>query len=160
LRDGITAGFESLTKQKEEDSDKKLLLYGSMCHPDIARMADEYGAALPCEGNCIDMFLSPERKKELEGGENVFFMTSGWLQYWRDIFQLGQGWDTIDARINFGRYDKCLILDSGSYDISEEEIFDFFEYIQVPIDIEPLTLDHFKNILTDIYRKKLHVPGV
>jgi hypothetical protein len=159
LKAGISEGLESLetragdAEYAKNGGREKLLLYGSMCHPDIAQIAGEHAAIYPSQGNCIDMFLSPEEKKRIEGGDNVFFMTGGWFKYWRDIFQQGQGWDSIDARINFGRYDKILVLDSGSHDISEEELFEFFDYIQVPIDIEPITLDYFRKLVADICRR-------
>jgi hypothetical protein len=152
LKDGIAEGFRSLENpsyREEKSAGGIVLLYGSMCHPDIAQMAGEHGAVCPREGNCIDMFLSPERKKEMEGGENVFFMTTGWFKHWRGIFRDGQGWDAIDARMNFGRYDKILILDSGISDFAEEEILDLFDYTQVPIDIEPVAPGYFKDIVVN-----------
>jgi hypothetical protein len=160
LKEGILTGLASIAKPTGQTEQKILLFYGSMCHPDLAQMAGESGAIHPREGNCIDMFLSPGQKKEIEASENVFFMTGGWFKHWREIFQQGQGWDTIDARINFGRYDKILILDSGSHDISEEEIFEFYDYIQVPIDIEPITLDYFKSVVTNICREVMNVNTV
>ena len=62
------------------------------------------------------------------------------------------GWDEVDVRINLGRYDRILLLDSGIDPITNDEILMFFDLAQVPIDIEPLQLDHFKCILNEILR--------
>lgn len=142
LGKGISAGLAPL---KEE---KILLLYGSMCHPDLAEIVEGYDLIHPKEPNCVEIMLDPTRKKELDEGGNIFYMTAGWLKYWREIFQQEQGWDDTDARINFGFYDKAVLLDCGCCDIDEEELFNFFEYTQVPIEMEPIDLNYFKkNIL-------------
>jgi hypothetical protein len=44
------------------------------------------------------------------------------------------------------------ILDPGKDPLTDEEILMFFDLAQVPIDIEPLQLDHFKCVLNEILR--------
>lgn len=137
-----------------ERKDKNiLLLYGSMCHPEIEKLCEGYRVIYPAAPNCIEVLLDPEKKKALDQTGNIFYMTSGWLKFWREIFLQGQGWDPIDARINFGFYDKILILDSGVIRIDEEELFNFFEYTQVPIEIETIDLEYFKNSIIELCRK-------
>jgi hypothetical protein len=147
LADGISGGLAPL------DGKNILLLYGSMCHPDLPNITHDSGAIYLGAGNCIEAMLSPDRKKELEKYGKVFYMTAGWLKYWRDIFQEGMGWDSIDARMNMGFYDQIIVLDSGIYEISDEELIEFFEYTQVPVDVEPITLDYFKNIVLGLCGK-------
>ena len=144
LGEGIARGLE------ERKDQKVLLLYGSMCHPEIEKLCAGYDVIYPAAANCIEMLLAPEKKSALEQTGNIFYMTSGWLKYWREIFLQGQGWDSTDARINFGFYDKIVILDSGCIEIDEEELFDFFEYTQVPIEIEAIDLEYFKNVVLDL----------
>jgi hypothetical protein len=147
LGKGISEGLSPL---KEE---KILLLYGSMCHPDLPEIVKSYELIYPKEPNCVDLMLEPSRKKELDEGGNIFYMTAGWLQYWREIFQQEQGWDATDARINFGFYNKIVMLDCGCSNIDEEELFNFFEYTQVPIEIESIDLNYFQSILRDLCQK-------
>ncbi|HMM05280.1 MAG TPA: DUF1638 domain-containing protein [Clostridiales bacterium] len=147
LGKGIAAGLTSLKE------DKILLLYGSMCHPDLAEIVKEYDLIYPEMPNCVEIMLSPARKKELDQGGNIFYMTAGWLKYWHEIFQQEQGWDETDARINFGFYDKIVVLDSGCFDIDEEEMFCFFDYTQIPIEVEPIDLEHFKTVILDLCTK-------
>jgi hypothetical protein len=145
LKAGIMEGLAPF------DGRATLLLFGSMCHPEISKIAGEHGAVHLRECNCIDAMLTPERKRELESAGRTFFLTAGWLQSWRDIFQQGQGWhDPVDARMNLGFYDQMLVLDSGVYEIKDEDLLDFFDYAQVPIDVEPIDLEHFKKTVVDI----------
>ncbi|MDR3076345.1 MAG: DUF1638 domain-containing protein [Synergistaceae bacterium] len=145
LADGISGGLENF---KGRDV---VLLFGSMCHPKMPELAAGSRAPYFKEGNCIDVLLSPERKRELEKYGKVFYMTAGWLKYWRDIFQAGMSWDPIDARINMGFYNQVVVLDSGVCEISDEDLLEFFEFTQVPVEVEPITLEHFKKKLTDIF---------
>lgn len=144
LKAGIVNGLEALKNQRT------VLFYGSMCHPELSQIARESGVTYPKANNCIELFFDPKRKKEIDSAYNVFYMTSGWLKYWREIFQQGQGWDSVEARMNFGLYDKILVLDSEVSNISDEEILEFFDYAQVPIEFEPISLDYFKNAIIEM----------
>ncbi|GHV53760.1 hypothetical protein FACS1894216_12390 [Synergistales bacterium] len=148
LADGIAEGFRRMDRRNEE---KVLLLYGSMCHPKLPDIAEDAAAAYIKPGNCIDAVLSKQRKDEIEAKYGrVFYLTAGWLKYWRDIFQGGMGWDSVDARTNMGFYDQIIVLDSGITRITDEDVIEFFEFTQVPVDVEPITLDYFKSVLLDI----------
>jgi hypothetical protein len=120
------------------------LLYGSMCHPNMPALTACLNAILPKPSNCMGMFLPPERLEQLSGGENIFFLTLGGLRQWKDIYLGGHGWDEVDARMNFGYIDRIILLDSGILEYSDEDLFEFFEFTQTPIEVEPINLDYFK----------------
>jgi hypothetical protein len=101
--------------------------------------------------------LGKDRQKEIEKSEKVFYLTPGWLQNWKDIFLQGQGWDEIDARQNMGFYDKILLLDTGVSEFSDEELLEFFEYTQVPIEIEDIGLAVFKENIVKAIEQALDV---
>lgn len=65
----------------------------------------------------------------------------------------GLGWDTVDVRMNLGRYDRILLLDTEVVPINDEEVLMFYDLVQVPVEIEPVDLTYFKSfmgrILTD-----------
>jgi hypothetical protein len=149
LKTGLLNGLAPL------DGKKIALLFGSMCHPDLAKLTEKMDINYFKVPNCIEVILSPERKREIENGANVFFMSAGWLQCWKDIFQNGQGWDATDARINLGIYDKIVVLDSGLVPIVEEDLFEFFDYTSVPVEVEPITMDHFKQLLIEVCKRTL-----
>jgi hypothetical protein len=127
------------------------LIVGTKCHPEIRKIAANYGAGIICGSNCIELLLGEEKMKELDNESKTFYLTSGWLREWRDIFcEGGLGWDSTDAKINFGRYDRILMLDTGLIEFSVQDILDFFEYTEVPIDTYPVTLDHLKKKMLEI----------
>jgi hypothetical protein len=61
----------------------------------------------------------------------------------------------VDARINFGSFDRIVVLDCGLFAITDEALFDFFEFTQVPVEVMPITLDYFKGVSVDLCRRIL-----
>ena len=74
----------------------------------------------------------------------------GGLRLWKEIYQQGHGWDSTDARINFGSCEKIVVLDTGIFTISDEELFEFFEYTQVPVELMPISLHYFKSLVLEL----------
>ena len=151
LKDGITGALDQVSEPK------KILLFGSMCHPEIGEFTEKYHVVRLSPGNCVELILGKERQKEIEKSAKVFYLTPGWLQNWEDIFRRGQGWDEIDARQNMGFYDKILLLDTGVSEFSDEDLLEFFEYTQVPIEIEKVDLAVFKENVVKAIEKALDV---
>lgn len=121
--------------------------YGA-CHPDIdAKLAVRGGRRLNAK-NCIEAFLP--RAEQAELGERVFIMSPGWLKAWRAIFAEGVGWDEIDARINFGAYDRVVVLDFGLEPIDDLDVLEFFDYTQTEVEVRPATLDYFRARVAEI----------
>ncbi len=125
---------------------KPIILVGNKCHPSINQIAQRYDSQIVTRSNCIELLLG-DTMKELDREAKIFYITSGWLEKWREIFITGLGWDGIDARQNFGFYDKILLLDLGT-PIDEETLLDFFEYTQIPIEPYPISLESLKKELT------------
>ncbi|WP_088224974.1 DUF1638 domain-containing protein [Desulfosporosinus sp. FKB] len=149
LKAGITEALDFVTEEK------KVLFFGSMCHPDLSEFTERYHVSKQKPRNCIDLILGMDRLKESESSLNVFYLTPGWLHNWQSIFKQGQGWDEIDARQNFGFYDKVVLLDTGVSDLKEEDILEFFEYTQVPIEIERVELGAFKEYVVETLKQAL-----
>lgn len=125
------------------------LVIGRQCAPDMEKLAGELGARLIRAGNCIEMLLG-DLLAEYDAEARTFYITGGWLENWRKIFVDGLKWDEIDARQNFGYYDRILLLDTGLAPIDDEKILEFYDYTQVPIEIRPVNLDHFRKLLEEI----------
>jgi hypothetical protein len=129
-------------------SDDGVACFYGACHPDLdARLAELGGKRLDA-GNCIAAFLSPEQQKEL--GERVFIMSPGWLKEWRSIFVEGLGWDETDARINFGVYERVVVLDFDLEPIDDLAVLEFFDYTQTEVEIVPASLDYFRARVAEI----------
>jgi hypothetical protein len=148
LAKAVTEGLQALDKPA-------MLLYGRMCHTDMAGIAGDTGALYLQTANCVEAFLSPEKKKEMDAAGNVYYLTMSGLTLWREIYRQGHGWDAVDARINFGSFDKIAVLDCGLFEITDEALFDFFEFTQVPVEVMPISLDYFKGVVMGICRKLL-----
>jgi hypothetical protein len=148
LAKAVTEGLQALDKPV-------VLLYGRMCHTDMAGITRDTGALYLRTANCVEAFLSPEKKKEMDAAGNIYYLTMSGLKLWREIYLQGHGWDAVDARINFGSFDKIVVLDCGLFEITDEALFDFFEFTQVPVEVMPISLDHFKGVVMDVCRKLL-----
>lgn len=120
------------------------LLLGVGCHPDITKLAREYDAILSPVKNCIEAFVGAKMKELEEDGTMI--MTPGWIRAWPEIMR-ALGWDQVDVRINLGRYNRILLLEPGLNPLSDEEILAFFDLTQVPVDIQPLDLGHFQQLI-------------
>jgi hypothetical protein len=123
------------------------LFLGVGCHPDIVKLSKEYGATVSPVKNCLEAFLGA-KTKELEK-DGTMIMTPGWIRAWPSMMA-ALGWNEVDVRINYGRYNRILVLEPGINPLSDEEILEFFDLTQIPIEIEPLELDHFKSLLTEM----------
>jgi len=154
LKDGVSEALDMVTEEKI------VLFFGSMCHPELAEFTEEYHVIRQQPRNCIELVLGKERQKELEASVRVFYITPGWLRNWQNIFRQGLGWDEIDARQNFGFYDKVLLLDTGVSEFDDEDILEFYEYTQVPIEIQSVELVVFKNHVLGTLKEALvlHLP--
>ena len=123
-------------------------LFGNGCHPDICQIATDCGAQIPGVNNCIQALVGPTETKRLEANRTMV-VTPAWIAAWPGIMD-GLGWDEVDVRINMGRYDRILLLDSGAVPIKDEEILAFYDLVQVPIEIEQVDLSYFTNLLSQV----------
>jgi hypothetical protein len=139
---------EALTENLDKIKNSKVLvLYGSMCHTELSRIAQKYNALFPKEKNCIEIMLKPEIKNEMDKTGNINYLTTGWLQNWKEIVTGG-------AMIG----DKIIYLDCGENLVSDEEILEFFDCANLPIETVKITLDNFKEIIINLC-KELIEPG-
>ncbi len=104
--------------------------------------------------HCMDMIAdAAEREKiaeELAGGEKVWWMTPGWVRFRKLVFK---GWDKGLANENFPRHTGgAIVLDAiGFMDpyMAEhpEEFLDYCDWMGIPMQAYPATLDRFKTLL-------------
>lgn len=131
----------AISDLQETEQDIRLL-FGNGCHPDMCTIADTCGAGLSKEKNCIQIFLGSEQTKELEK-DRTMIISPGWLEAWQGIMG-GLNWDEVDVRINMGRYDKIILIDPGIVPLSDETIIEFYDLVQVPVEILEINLDCFR----------------
>lgn len=125
------------------------LIIGNQCHPEMEQIAAEHGGRVIQAKNCIEMLLG-EKMAELDAEAKTFYLTSGWLENWRKIFMEGLGWDAVDARHNFGYYDRILLLDTGIVPIDDMNLLEFYDYAQVPVETISVDLDNLRKLLEQL----------
>jgi hypothetical protein len=106
--------------------------------------------------HCMDMLASESERnaiaQEVAGGEKVWWMTSGWMRFRHQVFK---GWDQGLANENFPKHTGgAIVLDAiGFVDqyMAEkpEEFLEYSDWMGIPIQGYPVTLDRFKSLLLD-----------
>jgi hypothetical protein len=166
---GLHAKPEQLERQlvrqlerARESSPNVIVVYGSKCYLDpnqpgktIDSIVAEAGARRVQAQGCIDMLCDTECRRALSGDENVLWLSPGWIENWRRIWQDYLGWDAADANMNFpGFYRRAIFLDPqplGVFDDwtahSPEKILEFSDWTRLSVESRPVTLDRLKKLL-------------
>lgn len=114
----------------------------------LSHIADNCGGSLPQGHNCIEIILGRAKARELQD-DRTTVMTPAWIDMINSSIVDGY-WTVEDARINLGRYDRIILLDSGLVVLDDDMIMEFFELTQVPIEIVPVRLDHFAQVVSSL----------
>ncbi len=139
-----------VSRLEEADRDEQpAVLVGTKCHPEIRDITERYHAKIVTGINCIEMLLG-KKMRELEAESKTFFVSHGWLKKWKKIFVEELKWDSVDARINFGYYDRIVYIDTGLYEINDEEVLEFYEYTGVPLEMYPGNLENLKREISSL----------
>jgi hypothetical protein len=141
----------ALDEEREKGAEDLRLLIGSGCLPHMPEIAKERGLPLLKYKNCLEAILGPAKLRELEQNRTMV-ITPAWLRkawFAEDGMRALLGWDNTDFRQNFGRYDRILVLDPGFEPLTDMEILEAFEVIEVPIEVEPLSLENFETVITE-----------
>lgn len=115
---------------------------------DMSEVVKGCNGKIPQARNCIDMLIGDKLTKELQKNRTSL-MTPAWIRMINQSIADGQ-WSVTDARVNLGWYNKILILDTGVDPLSDEQIMEFYDLTQVAIDILPVDLQYFKELLQDL----------
>ena len=110
--------------------------------------------------HCMDMIASEAEREEIArevaGGEKVWWMTPGWVQFRHKVFK---GWDKGLANENFPRHTGgAIVLDGiGFMDryMAEwpEAFLEYADWMGIPMTPYPVTLDRFTSLLADQARR-------
>jgi hypothetical protein len=160
---------EKINKAREH-VDKVIVVYGGkFCYVNaddplrsMQTIIEEQGPGIARieATHCMDMVVSEaDREKiaaELAGGENVWWMTPGWVRFRKLVFK---GWDKGLANENFPRHTGgAIVLDGIGYldqYMAEhpEEFLDYCDWMGIPMQGYPASLDRFKGLLLDQLKK-------
>jgi hypothetical protein len=102
--------------------------------------------------HCMDMLASEEEREKISKGEDIYWLTPGWMKYRHYVYQ---DWDKGLANENFPKHSGgAIMLDAiGYYDkvmeTEPEKILDFSDWMGIPIEPYKITLDRFKSLLLE-----------
>jgi hypothetical protein len=102
--------------------------------------------------HCIDMLASDEERERISDGQDIYWLTPGWMKYRHYVYQ---GWDKGLANENFPKHTGgAFMLDGvGFFDemmrSKPEEILEFSDWMGIPLAPYPVTLDRFLSLLSD-----------
>ena len=146
-------------------AEKVLVIYGGkFCYVNVdnptRRMQDliaELGddVARIDATHCMDMLASEEEREQIAadmvGGEPVWWMTPGWVKFRKQVFK---GWDKGLANENFPKHSGgAIVLDGVGYldqymAEKPEAFLEYCDWMGIPMQAYPVTLDRFKSLLT------------
>ena len=123
-----------------------IVVYGQ-CHPHMEEILKPYHAALAECQNCVDALIT-RKGMEQKAREGLFFYLSpGWLDAWKDIFRR-LNWGPEEARMQMGSFRGSVYLDTlQDAATREEELLEFFDFTNLPFQIMPVDLNHFKSLI-------------
>jgi hypothetical protein len=154
LGSGLHVDFDELKQalegelEKCRDSEGTIVIYGQ-CHPLIDEILKPYKAALIDCQNCVDAFITRKGVEEWARSGLYFYLSPGWLDAWKEIFSR-LGWTPSEARLQMGSF-KGVIYMNTLKDAArrEQELLEFFDYTNLPFEVMPVSLDHFKSLIID-----------
>lgn len=160
---------EKINKAREK-VEKVIVVYGGkFCYVNaddplrsMQTIIDEQGPGIArieathCMGMIADEAEQEKIAAELAGGEKVWWMTPGWVRFRKLVFK---GWDKGLANENFPRHTGgAIVLDSIGYldqYMAEhpEDFLDYCDWMGIPMQGYPTSLDRLKSLLTAQARK-------
>ena len=150
----------------KEKTDKVIVVYGGkFCYVNVdeptrtmQKIIEEQGPGVGRvqATHCMDMIAGETEReqiaRELAGGEKVWWMTPGWIEYRHQVFE---GWDKGIANENFPKHTGgAIVLDGIGYvdkymAEKPEEFLEYCDWMGIPIQGCPVSLDRFKSLLSD-----------
>jgi len=152
--------------QAKEKANKVLVVYGGkFCYVNaheptrtMKKIIEEQGPRVARieATHCMDMLASEaEREKiaqDVASGEKVWWMVPGWIKFRHQVFK---GWDKGLANENFPKHTGGAIVLDGTGYVDQymaekpEEFLEYSDWMGIPIQGYPVTLDRFKSLLLD-----------
>ena len=135
-------------------SDRIILLYGSKCHYMFHEFLKNYDNLIAFkDSNCIELIIGDERKDD---DDKNLYITPGWVLKFDELNKFMNAVDVYDIRQQYGQYDNVIIGDTGVCEFTDDMIFDLFEKIQVPIEIQEIDINNLKNKIIDAIKKSIN----
>jgi len=102
--------------------------------------------------HCVDMLASAEARERISEGQDIYWLTPGWMKYRHYVYQ---GWDKGLANENFPKHTGgAIMLDAVGYyervmGNEPEKILEFSDWMGIPIQAYEVSLDRLKGLLSE-----------
>lgn len=134
---------------------KVILLYGSKCHYMFHEFLKDYKNIITFgDSNCMELIINDNNKKTLQNNSDLY-LTTGWVLKFDELNKFSKAVDMYDVRHQYGQYENVIIADTKMATFTDEMIFDLFEKIQVPIEIEDTDINVFKNKIINAIKEAI-----
>ena len=135
-----------LEKCRKEGSEGTIVIYGQ-CLPLIEDILKPYHAELAACQNCVDAFITRKGLEKKAKGGLFFYLSPGWMDAWKDILRR-LNWGPEEARMQMGSFRGTVYLDTLKDAVArEEELLEFFDFTNLPFEVMPVDLGHFKSLI-------------
>jgi hypothetical protein len=145
LKERLVDTMERLTQEGKVLN----IIYGN-CHPEMSTILDRYGAKKIDAANCLEAIVGADKIRTLSSEAKTFFLTAGWVNSWKNMFELGGKDLHIDFKSMFTDYDRIVVFESEFIPIDEERLKEFRRYTGLPVERISITLEHFRNIVNNM----------
>ena len=136
LEKDVTDSLDKLTLEY----DKVIVLYGSKCHYRFFEFLKKY------DNKVIESYVE---------GKDIY-LTSGWVEKFDELNKFSNAVDNYDRLNQFGMYENAIIGDTGVIEITDDMIFELYEKIQVPVEVEPVDINIFENLIMDAIQRSIN----
>ena len=144
LRANMKKAVDELIRQGR----KVVLIYGE-CHAFMNDYIDDPKIARVAGMNCIEILLGRESYRALRK-EGAFFLIPEWAVRWQTIFQKELGLSDENAKEFMKEmHTKLICIDTGAVPVPSGIIDQISRYTGLSVEIKPVTLDHFLNVITE-----------
>ena len=144
LEKDVTASLDKLTLEY----DQVIILYGSKCHYRFFEFLKKYNNIITIKpANCLEAIIGDKVVESYVEGKDIY-LTSGWVEKFDELNAFSNAVDNYDRLNQFGMYENAIIGDTGVIEITDDMIFELYEKIQVPVEVEPVDINIFENLIT------------
>ncbi|MGN1032352.1 MAG: DUF1638 domain-containing protein [Intestinibacter sp.] len=151
LEADVTGALDKLTVEY----DKVIVLYGSKCHYRFFEFLKKYNNIVTIEpANCLEAIIGDKVVESYVEGKDIY-LTSGWVEKFDQLNEFSNAVDNYDVINQFGMYENAIIGNTGVMEITDDMIFELYEKIQIPVEVEDVDINIFENLIIDAIKEAI-----
>ena len=145
--DDLKAALQAELEKAQANGCEGIIVAFGQCHPKIDDILKPYHAVLIECQSCVDAFITRKVMEKKANKGLFFYLSPGWLNAWRNIFEQ-LGWGQTEARLSMGSFRGVVYMDTlKDASLREQELLEFFDFTNLPFEVMPVDLNHFKSLL-------------